>query len=332
LLLAGIVTCASLIWHVGPSGLLSVISDLSPIALGMMLLPSLLMYLLETYGWRLTLRGHAAAIPFGRLWAIRTAGEVVNLATPTAYLGGEAIKAMLLRPHGVPMIEALASVITAKTTMTLAQMLFLLIGLGVACWLIGALATITPSAPLVAALLGMGVFLVGVVLLVMVQRRGFCSSLLTVLRWCRIRIPFLEARTEKLAELDRTILAFYAHHRRTFLLSVGCYFLGWLAEAVEVYTILWFIGGASVKPLVAVAIGALSVLVKSGTFFIPGSLGAQEGGNVLVLLTFGYSELTGLTFALVRRMRELVWIAVGLVCFAAVGGWRLVASENTSRH
>jgi glycosyltransferase 2 family protein len=32
------------------------------------------------------------------------------------------------------------------------------------------------------------------------------------------------------------------------------------------------------------------------------------------LMSFGYSEVTGITFALIRRLREILWILLGLVC------------------
>ncbi|MGH8761438.1 MAG: lysylphosphatidylglycerol synthase domain-containing protein, partial [Burkholderiales bacterium] len=128
-----------------------------------------------------------------------------------------------------------------------------------------------------------------------------------------------------------TILDFYTREHRAFLLSIGFFFFGWMAEALEVYVILSFIGEPPVSPLAAIAIGALSVFIKGGTFFIPGSLGAQEGGNLLVLVAFGYSELAGITFALLRRVRELVWIAIGLGCLAALGCRKGMMSEDASR-
>jgi hypothetical protein len=131
-------------------------------------------------------------------------------------------------------------------------------------------------------------------------------------------MTFLEVRAEKLRSLDRTILGFYAHHQSAFYASTGLYLLGWLAEAVEVFVIISFLGGPA-SLLSAIAIGALSVLIKGGTFFIPGSLGAQDGGNLLLLRAFGYSDLTGMTFALLRRFRELVWIIIGLACLAFLG-------------
>jgi hypothetical protein len=58
------------------------------------------------------------------------------------------------------------------------------------------------------------------------------------------------------------------------------------------------------------------VFIKGGTFFIPGSLGAQDSGNVLLLRPVGYSNVTGVTFVLLRRFRELAWIGIGLLCLA----------------
>ncbi len=88
-----------------------------------------------------------------------------------------------------------------------------------------------------------------------------------------------------------------------------------MAEALEVYVIIYYLGGPAI---------ALSVFIKGGTFFIPGSLGAQDGGNMLLLSAFGYSDVTGIIFALLRRFRELVWIGLGLLCLTLVGGRSVV--------
>lgn len=328
LLLLGLFTLIGLVWHIGPSLILDAAVGLGPAALLVILLPSLLMYALEAFGWRITLGRHAAAVTFWRLFAIRTAGEVVNMTTPTAYAGGEPLKAYLLKPHSVPMIDGLASVIIAKTTMTIAQVLFILLGIGLAFGLVGS--TGGSGTPTLAALVGVGLLLFGIALFVMVQRLGLFMGLLNVLRWCRLRIPFLEAREDKLRELDRTILDFYARDRRASLLSIGAFFLGWLAEALEVYVIIYYLGGPA-DLLTAVSIGALSAFIKGGTFFIPGSLGAQDGGNLLLLTVFGYSEVTGITFALLRRFRELVWIAIGLLCLAAMGGRERLSQVEDGR-
>jgi hypothetical protein len=142
-----------------------------------------------------------------------------------------------------------------------------------------------------------------------------------------LNIAYLEAREEQLRSLDRTILKFYQHNRPAFYSSTGLFFLGWMAEALEVYVIIYYLGGPAMA-LSAISIGALSVFIKGGTFFIPGSLGAQDGGNMLLLSIFGYSDVTGITFALLRRFRELVWIGIGLLCLALAGGSAAVIRES----
>jgi uncharacterized protein (TIRG00374 family) len=315
LFLLGALTLSALVWHIGIDRIYGAVAQLGPAAMLAILLPSLLMYVLEAYGWRVTLGAWAKDVPFWRLLAIRTAGEVVNMTTPTAYVGGEPLKAFLLKRQGVPLVEGLASVVTAKTTMTIAQILFILAGIGLGFWLleVGGSAGQTITAGLVSV----GLLLFGVGAFVLVQRHGMFSWILKILRFIGLRLQSLESREQKLLELDRTIAHFYSHRRSAFLLSTGLFLLGWLAEALEVFVMVLCLG-QPITVLSAVAIGALSVFIKGGTFFIPGSLGAQDAGNLFLLTTFGYGDVTGITFALLRRFREFVWIALGLACLAIV--------------
>ena len=316
LLLVGFLTLSLIVWHIGPGNIYEAATRLGPVALCVILIPSLVMYAIEAYGWKITLGPAGQKVSFLRVFAIRTAGEVVNMTTPTAYVGGEPLKAYLLQKSGVPMVEGLASVVIAKTTMTIAQVLFILLGIALGFWILGAQGS---SGQVVAAgLLSIGLLAFGTVAFVFVQRRGLFTWLLETLRTLGIRIGFLEAREDKLRELDRTILNFYTQHQTVFYTSTGLFFLGWLAEALEVFVIIYYLGGPADMWL-AISIGALSVFIKGGTFFIPGSLGAQDGGNLLLLQAFGYSDVTGITFALLRRFRELVWIGIGLGCLSMIG-------------
>src|SRR5439155_24507895 len=68
---------------------------------------------------------------FWTLAKVRVIGQAINGTTPTGTLGGDAAKAWLLRGE-VPTREALSSLIVVKTTMTAAQGLFLVVGIGIA--------------------------------------------------------------------------------------------------------------------------------------------------------------------------------------------------------
>ena len=324
LLCFGLVALAGLVWHIGLEPILSTAAQLGPFALGIIFLPMVLVYGLEAIGWQLTLGKYSQLVGFGRLFAIRMAGEAVNVTTPAAYVGGEPLKAYLLKKYGVPIVEGLASVVIAKTAMTIAQVMFILMGVLLAFWLIG-----TSEDYLLATIFSVGLLAFGLVLFVTVQRYGLAMGLLRFLERCHIRLKFLEKRRPQLMELDHTIREFYSTNRQMFFFALSLFFLAWLTETLEVYAILYFLG-ADVDLLSSVSIAALTILIKGGTFFIPGSLGAQEGGYLLLLLSYGYTDVTGITFALVRRLREIVWILVGLSCLIFLKGRDTFVSESPS--
>jgi glycosyltransferase 2 family protein len=316
LLALGLAVLGLLVWHIGPGNIYDAASRLGPMALVVILIPSLVMYAVEAYGWRMVLGPSAKSVPFWRLLAIRTAGEVVNMTTPTAYLGGEPLKAYLLKRYNVPIAEGAASVVIAKTTMTIAEVFYILAGIALGFWILGAGTSAGQS--VAAALVSVGLLVCSIAGFVFIQRRGLFASILSMVRKLGLRIGFLESQEEHLRSIDQTILNFYNHHQRAFYASIGVYFFGWMAEALEVFVIIYYLGGPT-DVLSTISIGALAVFIKGGTFFIPGSLGAQDGGNLLLLKAFGYSDVTGITFALLRRFRELVWIGIGLLCLAMVG-------------
>ena len=317
LFFAGLLALFLIVWQIGPERIYDAAAQLGPVALLVMLIPSTIMYAVEAYGWKVTLGPSAKDIPFWRVLAIKTAGEVVNLTTPAGYIGGEPLKAYLLTKYHVPMVEGLASVVIAKTTKTIAEVLFILLGITLAFWRVDSDGSLGQT--VVAALVSVTLLLLVTSSLVYAQREGFFTWLLEFTRKIGLKIRFLEAREEQLRSLDRMILEYYRHNRRAVYSSTGLFFLSWLAEALEVYVIIWYLGGPALV-LSAISINALSVFIKGGSFFIPGSLGAQDIGNFFLLKDFGYSDVAGVTFALLRRFRELVWIGTGLLCLAMLGG------------
>lgn len=305
LLLLGVAVLCGLVLHIGPSVLAAEIGKLG-FNFAWILVPSVVSYALDALGWRCTLGRHAKKIRFDRLFMTRMAGEAVNYTTPGLYLGGEPMKAYLLSRHQVPLVDGMASVVTAKTTMTFAEVTFIMIGIGLSTALL-----VHSGDLLMPSLVGLGLLGFGAGLFVAVQRFGLFISLLRVLERLGVKIAWLQAREHKLQALDDAIRDFYVRDRRGFLCSFLAYFAGWLVGAVEVYLILYFLGLPVDWPT-AVALEALAVFAKGGTAFIPGSVGGQEAGTVLLFVAFGYTEAAGVAFAVVRRLREIVWIAFGL--------------------
>ena len=322
-LAVGLLVLGGLVWHIGPSHIAGTVERIGFVPFCIILTPLLVVYGLDTYGWRLTMGPWASRVGFVRLFMVRMAGEAVNTTTPSGMLGGEPLKAYLLTRYDVPMVEGLASVVVAKTTMVLAQILFMLLGIGLLWWVVGG-----GVYSILAAWVSVGMLAFFVFLLVLIQRYGIGTGLLTLAAQCRIRSQWLVAWRPRLLELDRTVQNFYRQRRRAFALSFGVHFVSWLIELFEVHAILYFLG-AETGWLMSLSIAAIAVLIKGASSFVPGGLGVQEGGYLFLLMGLGYGEMMGITFAFVRRIREIIWILAGLVFLAVLRGKATLAVPSS---
>ena len=58
--------------------------------------------------------------------------------------------------------------------------------------------------------------------------------------------------------------------------------------------------------------------IEAVAFFVPASLGVQEGGFMLGLKLAGLEPALGLTFSLALRVEQIVWAASGCAAYAGV--------------
>jgi glycosyltransferase 2 family protein len=77
--------------------------------------------------------------------------------------------------------------------------------------------------------------------------------------------------------------------------------------------------GLPVSPATALLIEAFGTGVRFASFMVPAHLGALEGGHVAIFVALGMTAPAGLTFSLVRRVREAAWTTVGLIALTALG-------------
>ena len=306
---AGLAVIAYLVYTVGPDTILDAISRLSWRLAIVLCFPYAVTATLDTLAWRFAFFRRVP--PFGRLWSARVAGEAVNATTPTAGVGGEPVKAYLLR-YWVPPVEGLASVIVDKTAIVLSQGVFLTVGLVLARTMVPA------SGALVTAM----TFLLAVELLavtgfLLVQLLGVAGRGGRLL--ARLGMSPSRSNQQRLEGLDQTLAAFYRGHRRRMVAAVLVHFTAWTVGCLEIYLVLNFLG-LPVSLLTAVVLESFGAAVKFASFMIPNSLGALEGGNVAIFAAFGLGGGVGLTYTLVRRMREATWAALGMILLAALSG------------
>src|SRR5918993_2553942 len=126
LLGVGVLILAALVYRIGAGPILETLQRLAWWQFLLVCLPYAVIMGVDTLGWRFAFVRDQT--PFARLYGARVVGEALNIVTAVGSVGGEAAKAWLLR-RDVSYAESIPSIVIAKTTITIAQALFLLIGI-----------------------------------------------------------------------------------------------------------------------------------------------------------------------------------------------------------
>jgi putative membrane protein len=265
-------------------------------------------FLADVAGWQITF----SSLPLQgswlrKLYLVRMVGEAFNAIIPMASMGGEPVKVVLLKKYyGVPYADAFASVLLAKTT-NLISLVFFLAG-GFALILLDS--RFSAAHALVSGA-GLFMFCCLVSAFFLVQRMRVSSRISAWISGSRAG-ERIDDYLHYIEAFDTRLVSFYSRRKGRFAAALLLALCAWFIGALSIYYSMMFLG-TPVSFTDAWIIEAFAQLVRAGTFFIPASLGAQEGAFVLVCATLTGSASSGLAVALVRRCREIVWIASGLL-------------------
>lgn len=290
-----------LAWH----GVAEVGRALAVAGAGLLLLPlvHLVPLTADAIGWRRLLHERPGV---GTMVFARWVGESVNGLLPALQIGGNVAKARLLASRGVPGITAGASVVVDVTLVMLTQMAFTLVGLTL---LVGRLGG---ERLLPAALVGLGLMAMLLVGFVWAQRAGLFAAAARALGALGRRGP----GTALLGGADALDAAVRRlHDDRRALVTAGIWHAAsWLLGVAEVLVALALLGHP-VDPWTAVLLESLGQAVRAAAFVVPGALGVQEGGYLLLGATVGLAPDTALALSLSRRVRDLLLGLPGLVAW-----------------
>lgn len=313
LLILGIGAIAFSIHRIGWAPVLAALERLAWWQLVLVCLPYAVITAVDTLGWRFAFPRDAA--PFRRLFGARLAGEALNLVTAVGSVGGEVAKAWLIR-RDVAYAESVPSVVIAKTTLTIAQALFLLVGVALA-WTMLAI----DSRVLGAMLWLLVVEVAAVAGFVAVQIVGVVGRAGRLLEWSGV-----VRRDEYARRLDADLRDYYRRDWRRLSLSTAFHLGGWLLGAGEAYLILSVLR-IPADLVTATVVEALGAGVRFATFLVPASLGAFESANAAAFEAMGLGAGAGLAFSFVRRARQIGWIGVGLLVLVSMG-WLAKRAER----
>lgn len=256
--------------------------------------------LLDAYGWRVLLRGRA---PLAFLWWVATVREAVSRLLPVLAVGGEIVGIRLARWRAPDASAVSASVIVEVLVTIAVQYAFSALGVvlilaatgGDHAKTIGLALVLSLPLPIVTALL--------------LRRGGVFHA---IERFAARALGGEHRLMQGIdgAKLDAQIDALM---RRTDLLvsAFAWQFAGYLLGAFETYWALALLGHP-VSAGGAIAIEALTQAVRHAAFMVPAGLGVQEVAVVLLAQMFGIDREVGLSLALVKRMREVIFGCLAL--------------------
>jgi putative membrane protein len=246
---------------------------------------------------------------------LRWIRESINNLLPVAQIGGEFVGARLLTSFGVSGGLASASVLVDMLVQVSTQLLFAAVGIVVLA-AFGANPTLVRTATAGLLILAPGIF--GFFLM---QRFGG-------LGWIERRLLPLAERWNWLPAgagggLDAHLQVLF--NARGKLVAAGLIHLAtWFFGASEIWIALVFLGEpASYSE--ALVIESLGQAIRAAAFAVPGGIGVQEGGYVVLCSVFGLSAPVAIALSLVKRVAELVMGLPGLLA------WQLLQRRLATR-
>jgi uncharacterized protein (TIRG00374 family) len=267
-----------------------------------------IVYVLNTVAWKLTMI-EPPRLSFPRAWVINVSAFAINYMTPFASIGGEPYK-IVAASQWMGTRNGTASVLNYRLVHMQAHLLVFLTGVVLAFFLLPAGTIATPILALLTA-----VILALTLLLLAIHREGVIERLFDI----GMRIPLLrkfvarlEPRRAALIEVDRQLIAFHRASRGRYYGALAMEYSARVFSMFEFF-IIARAAGYPVSFGAAFLIGGFSSLVVNLFFFMPFNVGSKEGGLYVIFAALGLPAHLGIAAAVISRIRELTWIAIGLI-------------------
>ena len=287
-----------------------------------------IIYGINALSWQAIIRsrsGHEAdSLSFWRIYRLTITGYALNYATPVGGLGGEPYRILELSKD-VSREHAASSVILYAMMHFFAHFWFwfssIFIYLALAA--IGDLPINTAIATV------LGIIIVFCLIFFWIFSKGYRNGLVVGTLKLIGRIPglkgwsarFLESHAESLHNIDTQIASLYAEDKRAFYRSLLLEYLSRIVQSSEVFFMLLLFGidcgggftGLTLTYLHSILIVSFTTLFANLIGFLPMQLGVQEGGFVLSIAALGLSAALGIFVSIICRVREIIWIIVGIL-------------------
>jgi Lysylphosphatidylglycerol synthase TM region len=299
---------AYLIWRAGPSKLWENVVTLGWGFTWVIALAGV-SHLAKTWAWQLTLGEDKHKVSFPLMLGLRLGSEAAGQLGILGQTFGDSIRVSHLSPE-IQTANGLASV-------TLDRGLYIVTGAMITiAGIVAALPVLSLSRTL---RLYAGLFVVILIAFLLLTLLGVRKRWPVLSGSARIigRLPFLKNWMEKeyllIQSVENTLLDFHHNMPKAFWASFSLNLACHCMAVLEVCLVLWLMK-IKLGFFGALIVEAFTKIVNVMGNINPGNIGTYEGGNMLIGKMFGLNVATGLVLGLARRLRSLIWAAVGIIC------------------
>jgi len=255
------------------------------------------------------------------LFWMRWIGESISNLIPSAAVGGDIVRARLATITGAPMAAAAASVIVDITLGVVIQIVFTLLGLVLLVHATGRSSLIGPT------LIGAVVGIFAIVGFYVAQRLGmfrFVSVIITRL----VKSKEWSSLVQSGETLDQTVREVYGRRGGVIICCIVT-MVSLISSSGEIYIALVALG-VHATFLNAVILQSMALTVKSAAFPVPGQLGVQESGYLVIGNLLGIPGETAFAISLLARFRDLLAGIPALVLWQVIEGRRLLRAGSVT--
>lgn len=285
-----------------------------------LLLATFLASLCGAIGWQYCLGAQGKKVNFYDLFLIRHIGETIGLVNPTGMVGGEALKSVMLHNKGIDRATVISSVFVSRTITIITQLILFL-----ATVLLLFYAQIWQKVTHLSIYSYIGCLIGFVLLWILARPIGrFITINFSKLATSIFPAPWID----KLKNGQQLLVASIQAQKGAWVWASFFLTLHWIFGGLEFYLILIFLGEDTTTLLQAIYVDMGVVFFKVAATFVPGQIGAEEYGNKVMLEAIGvHAPEIWITASILRRTRQLFWIAFGLITyFIFYHKWRTAPS------
>ena len=280
------------------------------LALPVILVPAALWHLLRTWGWFIAFPDDQRPT-FTRLFRVRLAADAIGFFTVRG-VAGEPLKVLLLYDRLPPEVSTAA--------IALERLAFAVIGTTIAG--VVSLVAITKLAmpggwDTLFGMLAVGAVVLLVLVGFMARRRSeyYLEHVVTALD--RITGKRLERHrvVRFILDVEHVLLDLLRGDRRRLVALTVLPVVGYMLMAAEVWLVFWAVD-LPISITQSLTVETFARLASVASAAVPGNIGTLEASNVAVVKALGLAG--GGSLALARRIRALLWAALGLVLYPRV--------------